>query len=358
MPEAESRYPFYEARGVVFELGRQHGEQASEKIRGFLDYLAAQLKLSPSGLRRRAERFRPLFERHCPHLLLEIDGLAAGAGITPSDALAVQLRGELGPVGDGACTTFVAGRQATANGQTLIGQNSDNPVELMDYAYVLRLVPEIGPRMLMWSFGGMIGYHGVSERGMAHFANSLGGGPAWKFALSHYPIKRLILESRTLADVRDLFSKFPVCSNGNYVLCDGEGRFADIELTSEGPIEVGDESEGFLAHSNHYVCGPMACEANFAQSLPDSFGRLDRMNRLLRERLGSLDVATMKTILSDHEGHPTGLCRHPHRGADHPSIPATGRTVASLIAEPDRGVLHVCRGNPCESPFTAYSLFE
>ena len=359
-----SHYPFFEAGGGPCELGRQHGEQAREQIRGFVDFLAAGLKLSKPVLRGRAARFRPLMEQTCPHLLQEALGLAAGAGIDENEALACQLRGELagladGPVEshapDGGCTTFVIGRGG-APGGTLIGQNSDNPVELMDYAYVLRLVPEAGPRILIWTFGGMLGYHGLNEHGVANFANSLGGGPAWKFALSHYPVKRMLLERRTLGDVRELFRSVPVCSNGNYVLSDGAGAIADVELTSDGPREMPDAGEGFLAHSNHYVCGELACEANFAQSLPDSFPRLERMRGLIRAKLGSIGVSDMRAILSDHAGHPTGICRHSHIGTDHPVLPASGRTVCSLIAEPDRGLLHVARGNPCENDFATWSV--
>lgn len=360
-----THYPFFEARGTPAELGRQHGEQAREQIRGFVDFLAASLKVTRAELRARAAHFVPLMERTCPHLLEETRGLAAGASIENLEALACQLRGELAGVAassdggstvDGGCTTFVLGRSVTAQGETLIGQNSDNPAELMDYAYVLRVSPDAAPRFVMWTFGGMLGYHGVNEHGVAHFANALGGGPGWKFALSHYPVKRLIFECRTLEQVRDLFRRVPVCSNGNYVLSDGQGNIADVELTSDGPFEVPASSEGFLAHSNHYVCGAHACEANFQQSLPDSFGRLDRMTARIRERSGSIRVEDVKSFLSDHEGHPTGICRHAHHGADYPGLPASGLTVCSLIAEADQGLLHVARGNPCENPFATYSV--
>jgi isopenicillin-N N-acyltransferase-like protein len=228
----------------------------------------------------------------------------------------------------------------------------------MEYAYVLRLVPERGPRILMWTFGGMIGYHGLNESGIAHFANALGGGPAWRFALSHYPLKRMMLEQTCLADVRRLLREVPVCSNGNYVLCDGAGEIADVELTADGPHELPDDGSGFLAHSNHYLCGAHACAENFARSLPDSFPRLRRMQELLQSRLGQLTVDDLKRFLSDHAEHPTGICRHPHSGPDDPVLPSSGRTVASLIAEPDRGILHVSRGNPCERAYATYRLHE
>src|SRR5262249_19342036 len=148
----------------------------------------------------------------------------------------------------------------------------------------------------------------------------------------------------------------PVCSSGNYVLCDGKGRIADVELTPEGYALLEDQGEGFIAHSNHFVCGPYACAANDAVSVPDSFPRLARMRELLAARFGHLTVEDLKRFLSDHAGAPTSICRHSHDGPDHPSVSARGRTTASLIAEPAAGRLHVSRGNPCQAAYRTYDL--
>ncbi len=83
-----------------------------------------------------------------------------------------------------------------------------------------------------------------------------------------------------------------------------------------------------------------------------------RMQELLGSRLGRLTVEDLKRFLSDHSGHPTSICRHPHDGVDDPILPSSGRTAASLIAEADRGVLHVSRGNPCQTEYVAYRLFD
>jgi isopenicillin-N N-acyltransferase-like protein len=202
-------------------LGRQHGEQARDQIRAFLDYLCHALRLSREQLQTRALRFLPLYEQHCPHLVDEVRGLAAGAGVALAEALAVQARGELAQLPSEGCTAFVISASGTASGQILIGQNSDVEPEVEAFAYVLRLEPAGKPAVLMWTFGGMIGYHGLNTAGVAHFANSLGGGPAWQTGLPHYPVKRLMLEQRTVNDILALLRRVPVCSSGNYVLCDG-----------------------------------------------------------------------------------------------------------------------------------------
>ena len=349
-------FPCIEVSGTHREMGRQHGTQARERIRGYLDNLAESLKLSRTALQKRALKFQPLFDKTCPHLVEEVTGLGEGAGLTFAEALALQLRGELGQLPPEGCTTFVISGRGTASGQILIGQNSDTPAETENFAYVLRATPIDKPAFLIWTFGGMLGYHGLNSHGVAHFANALGGGPAWKFALSHYPVKRMMLEQRTIGDVVDLLRKLPVCSNGNYVLSDGSGEILDVELTSDGPFLLGDEGEGFIAHSNHYVCAAHACQANFDVSLPDSFPRLDRMRAMIREKFGSITVDDVKGFLSDHAHYPVGICRHPNSGPGDAILPSTGKTVSAMIAEPATGKFHVACGNPCERPFTTYTL--
>ena len=349
-------YTFVHASGTPRQLGRDHGRQAADRIDGYLDYLARSLGLSRADLRERALQFRPLFRDFCPHLLEEIEGLAEGAGLDPADALACQVRGEAGQVSEGACTSFVIGPRGTASGETLIGQTCDLPPEIDEFGYVLHLEPGDRPATLMWTFGGMIGYHGLNSRGVAHFANSLTGGPKWRFALSHYPLKRLLLEQPSLGNILELLRSVPVCSNGNYVLCDGEGRILDVELTSEGPEVVESRQAGFLAHANHYLCSAHSCSETLAASLPDSPARQKRIETLIHSKFGSITLDDAKWFLSDHAGHPASICRHPHEGADHPMLDHRAKTVTALIAEPFQGRLHVCRGNPCENEWATHSL--
>jgi isopenicillin-N N-acyltransferase-like protein len=349
-------YPMFDAQGEPRQLGRQHGEQCRARILGFLDYIGTTLKLGRAALRTRALRFLPLFQTHCPHLALEIEGLAEGAAVPLADALAVQVRGELAQVQAEGCTTFAVAARGSSGGGVLIGQNSDVEPELEEFAYVLRLQPAQRPAVLMWTFGGQLGYHGLNAAGVAHFANSLGGGPPWRFGLPHYPVKRLMLEQQSLSGVIDLLRRTPVCSSGNYVVCDGAGSVADVELTPDGPVLLDDDGAGFFVHANHFLAAPHAGPVNDRLSVPDSFPRQERMHALVAERFGRLTLADVQRFLADHAGAPTSICRHPHDGPDHPSVSARGRTTASLIAEPGRGLLHITRGNPCATAYQTYRL--
>lgn len=354
MPEM-AHYPLFAVKGTAREMGRQHGEIARTKIAGFIGFMSQSLRKTEKQIESAAAVFRGLFLDHCPHLVPEIEGLAEGAGISFNLALACQLRGELAQIADGGCTTFAVGQQGTSSGNVLVGQTSDMSEEIRDFGYVLHVKPDDRPQAIMWTFGGMIGYHGLNEHGVCHFANSLGGGPEWKKAPSHYPLKRLILEQRNLTDVRALIRSFPVCSSGNYMLGDRES-ILDIEQTPAGPFMLEDVGDGYLAHSNHFLCGELNCAANLEKSLPDSLPRLLRMQSLIADQFGQIDVACLKTIASDHDGHPVSICRHPHDGYSDDILPNTGHTVAAIIAEPSEGRIHVCAGNPCSIPFNTYTL--
>jgi isopenicillin-N N-acyltransferase like protein len=50
--------------------------------------------------------------------------------------------------------------------------------------------------------------------------------------------------------------------------------------------------------------------------------------------------------LADHKGFPTSICRHD----------TSVTTIATAIAEPEDGRLHVAAGNACEAAFYTYSL--
>ena len=355
-PASRTKYDLIKAEGTHRELGRQHGEQAAESIRMHLDHIASSQKLSRDALQTKALQFTELFQQYCPHLLDEIEGLAEGAQITVAEALACNLRGELGKAPDEGCTTYVVGKNATADKEVIVGQNSDMSQPNIEMGYMLHLKPNDKPQVLIWTFGGMIGYHGMNSAGVAHFANALGGGPAGQFGLSHYPVKRLMLECSTMGEVLDIFHRVPLASNGNYVVCDGDGVILDIEANSNGPQIVEDSGGGYIAHTNHYLCPLYGTRENYDKSVADSFPRLDQMNKMIEADKGRVSVERIKDYLSDHSNGDSSICRHPRSADLEKGFESAGRTVASMISEPAKNRMHVALGNPCDSEYVTYTM--
>jgi isopenicillin-N N-acyltransferase-like protein len=345
-------FPYVEVAGTPYEMGREHGRQASAQIAGLVDYLVTGSGRSREEVLRAALRFQPLFQAHCPALLEEVRGLAEGAGLRFEEALLLQIRGETAPLlQEEACTTFAVSGRHTRDGGILIGQTSDMGREMERFFIVLRLAPAGGPRVLMWTLAGQLGYHGLNEHGVAHFANSVSGGPvpgSHPGGLPHYPVKRRLYECRTRAEVLAAWGALPVCSSGNYMMASGDPSIFDVEATPEGFALLEDAGAGYLAHANHFLSREYRTAETDAAALPDSFPRQERMAALLRERLGEWTADAMKQALADHQGLPSSICRHEETGARRMG------TVAGLVAEPGAGRLHVSRGNPCDGDWTCY----
>jgi len=110
------------------------------------------------------------------------------AGISLAEAVLCQARAEAGRVAEGGCTAFALTGQATSDGQPLAGQNQDLEPEYADVAIILRVKPGDGrPRAIIFTFAGQLGYCGMNELGLTHFANALYDFQ-WQPDLAHYPL--------------------------------------------------------------------------------------------------------------------------------------------------------------------------
>lgn len=348
--------------GTRYEIGLQVGTELRDVIPlvidQIFDYELALCERWTSGtdappiphfsrdeIFRKTREFLPLFEQYCPLMLVELKGIAKGAGISFEEALLLQIRGEVIYAAAGACTAFVFSRDVTRTGEIIIGQNWDYPID-RELMVVLHLIPEDSPAQLMMTFAGLTSYMGINAAGIGNFANALPWG--WgEVGIPHYPFKWRVLRQVDLSGIRRVTEETKTVQPGNYVFCDGSGEIADVELTPEGCVWL-DDSEGFFVHTNHFLGEPFASRPELSPFLEDSIPRYHRFRELVTTYLGQIDVSLLKRLLSDHSNYPASICRHEE-------VPGL-RTSASLIAEPQRGLLHVCAGNPCEFGYVTYSL--
>ena len=169
-----SPFPYIQVSGTAYHMGAEYGRQCQPQINCFLEMLMAGRDRGQTL--RRTRVFAPHFDHHVPQFVEQVRGLADGAGISFEEALLIQIRGEIDQGGSGpACTVFAVGPGVTASGQVLIGQNADLTDQFERIGVVLHLIPKSGPQILMWTFGGLLGYHGMNSQGVAQFANALGG---------------------------------------------------------------------------------------------------------------------------------------------------------------------------------------
>ena len=338
-------FPLIEVSGSPYEMGYQHGAQAADLVKKYLTWIEKLTEMSRDILCRNAMVFLPLIKALSPDLVEEIEGLADGANISFEESVLCQVRAEASRKPDGGCTAFALTRTATDNGKTLAGQNQDLEPEYADIAILLRVKPDGNkPRALMFTFAGQLGYSGMNQYGVAHFANALYDFQ-WQFGLPHYPLKRILLEQPNIDACISLLTQHRTCSAANKVICDGHGQIRDVEIHPTGIALFNDESPDHLLHANHYLTPEFVNYESY--SLKDSTSRLSRMRSLVKQNWGQISVETMKEILADHLGDPAGICRHGAVGM---------HSISGYIAEPSVGLLHVRCGHGCTGSWKTYEV--
>ena len=363
--------PLIKVRGRPHERGVQHGRQCGDLVRRYADVLLGTIRqeagwralpIDPSldreALLARSMAFLPAFEAFAPHLVEEMRGIAEGAKIPFAEVLLVNVRAEVMGVREAGagrarggvaarldgCTAFALGRGATADGSIVAGQNLDQDPLNGDLLVVLHVEPDEGPAALMCSFAGLVGYPGLNSAGIAMFQNATSTRSWRQSGMPHYLMKRVLLEQTTLGGCLGVLRRARLCSSTNYVLADRDAVL-DVETTPDG-IAVVEPGRDVVVHTNHFVSPSLAPDDALLAALPDSACRAARMNGLIDGQHGRLTLDALKAILSDHDGHPASICRHEERMV----------SIASLIAEPDHGRLHVAVGNPCANDYVAYAL--
>jgi isopenicillin-N N-acyltransferase-like protein len=128
-----------------------------------------------------------------------------------------------------------------------------------------------------------------------------------------------------------------------------EGSATDAELTTL-------DERGHLVHTNHYVCERMLRYEGDRDYVPHSTRRYARAAELLAwTEPGSVTMETMRAFLSDHDGAPDSLCRHPELHGGDGSATATCFWWISDVTDMR---LAFGRGNPCDSVAQTYAFPE
>jgi isopenicillin-N N-acyltransferase-like protein len=357
--------PVVQASGTRFEIGYQHGCAVDDLVKGTLEWSFGELAVAGMSRDRAlsgALRLLDIVRAHTPHLAEEVEGIAAGAGISVAEAAVINTRYELlfldnarpylvAPKGE--CTLFGVEAVRTRDGAPIIGQNVDLGPESRPFWIMLCVRPEGAPRILTATLAGMLAQEGVNSAGLA-LCGSMVRSRGWR---SGYPsrkfLRRWVLEQPSVeAAIGIIRSAPPRASSHNLMLADSGGAIADIETTIDD-VAVLRPVAGRLTHANHYL-SPRTCGENgpMGEYVANSTARCDRMKLLLSLVEGSFTAREAVGLLQDHVGSARAICRHAERDE------YGSETNVAVIAEPAKRCLHVAFGPPCESPFATYQLSD
>ncbi|MGW2329812.1 C45 family autoproteolytic acyltransferase/hydrolase [Streptomyces sp. NPDC001700] len=370
--------PIIEISGPPAERGRQYGEAARTRLGAALTYYEEAFGES-SGLTwdqvtARAERWLEPVRTYAPDLVAEMGGIAEGAGVGLLDILALNARGEIiydqtfsrmrghdGTPGDVAeaneaaadgCTSFAIMGEASGDGHVYCGQNWDWRAGTADTLLMLRIVQDPLPTVIMQVEAGQIGRQGANSAGVALNANGLGGRFDDAIGLPQTVIRRRVLDSESISAAVDVLCRTRGHIASNALLTCREGFAVDLETTpgAHGWLYPDD---GLLVHGNHYQATvPVQLAAGYRPGSSDSLIRVPRAEAGLRQLRGATEANESRKLIrqamSDHLGHPEGLCTHPD-----PRQPEVKQwtTLLSSCVDLTTGDYYVTPGTPCDREY-------
>ena len=198
--------------------------------------------------------FLPAIERHAPSLLEEVRGLADGAELSFTDALAFQL------VDEQWCWTTRRRAEhehcstlGIAGPPTVVAQNLDLPEWWEGLQTVLRIPAwRDEPGCVIVTAAGFTVMNGMNDAGVAIGVNALPDVPSCVDGLPVAFVIRRALVERMASDAAAFIASVAHASGQNYVVGDATGVVTGIEADADGTTAY-DPSEGCVLHTNHAV---------------------------------------------------------------------------------------------------------
>jgi isopenicillin-N N-acyltransferase-like protein len=358
-----ARIPLLRVAGSHREVGRAVGAATAPVLREAVAFDAAL----PAGRSREeqlalAARYRDATRAATRWLVEEIDGAAEGAEVDPLALFAASVEeiwtvrpsqaGTTEPVA-GRCSDLVVGPPFTADGHLWVAHTNDlgQASEPQVVAVEWRVPGE--PVVFSLGIGPWISV-GWNDAGLSLTGNELSPNDD-RVGVPRLLMVREQLTATTLDEAVAGALRPDRASSYNTVFAHRDGRVANVE-GSGGDAVVREVGAGeTLAHTNHYVEPAMLRYEGDPAYARRSAVRYGRACALLAgaaaapPRTVTPDV--LRAWLSDHDGAPDSICRHPAVDGD----PATGpseaessvKTVFWAIADVTAGTIRYGLGNPC-----------
>jgi isopenicillin-N N-acyltransferase like protein len=292
---------------------------------------------------------------YSPETVEELRGISEGAEVTFDEIMIttsyIELQSLFGSSIQ-ACTAFAATPSATADHLTYVGQNNDEKLDFItkgDCTILSILKSNSGPDILDYTYAGAPASMGINSCGLCECANGL----PYERVETGVPIlcvAREILNQTNLDDAVSKIMDAKIAVAANFVI-GTDGRIANVEA-NPSKVQI-TTSESILFHTNHYLCSTSDFAENIGEEVSSSsLLRCNRMENLLKENIGKLDLPIFQSILKDHENSPNSICAH----KDGKLMADRSKTIDSMIFIPEKRQAWIAKGNPCEAGFERYEI--
>jgi isopenicillin-N N-acyltransferase-like protein len=342
-----SPIPLLRVEGTHADAGAALGAACADVIR---DEVAFDARI-PCGRTRSeqldlADRYAEITFAAYPWYREETEALARAADVDPRAVFACMTEeiwyepytARL----EGRCTDVVAVPPATTGDRVLVGHNNDIRRRYQEQLVAVEWALDDEPEQLTIGNGLWVSC-GWNANGISMTGNELAPLDERVGIPREIQFRSMLRQPSIDAAVAEGLRQ-DRASSYNQVLVDRSGRAVNIEGSATDAELTGPDERGHLAHANHYVCERMLRFEGDPDYRPNSSARHRRALALLAETApGTVTTHTLRSILSDHEGEPNAICRHPERYG------GTSATAFWWIADLTAGEVAFGRGNPCDS---------
>ncbi|MEF8799344.1 MAG: C45 family peptidase, partial [Candidatus Bipolaricaulota bacterium] len=357
---SSKRLNIVEISGTPFDRGKEYGSKLKERIGEFVEYLIKEFQEkegSEQDLLTHSEKYLPFIKNYSKPIYQEMKGIAEGSGRSIEEVAMVSLHEERRSFSELAqnCTAFAVTGEGTKDGSNLMGQTWDITPGLCENAdpFLLKVGRESGPSFLSYTYPGMMAGAGLNTEGIGISWNSV-PRLGFDYGVPTYVIIENVLRQEKIGDALSVVLQAKRAGCFNFVI-GGEEEIYSVEATPEDSAVI--YSRKTLGHANHYVTERFRNEQDFdeacGRSSASSLVRHNRINRLMEENFGEIDLNLLKKFTQDHVNFPQSICRHPEPlDEDEQGY----ISCATWIMDNTNKDWWIANGPACEAEFIKYSV--
>jgi isopenicillin-N N-acyltransferase like protein len=362
--EESAAFPFIEVSGTPRNAGLQYGRKAAARIHRSIEIcrrLFAEKGIDWEQARGAAPRFATRVEQAYPRIAEEMRAMAQGADVPFEDIVVINARADLlhGVFGkarestddvDG-CTGAVVLPGTTRDGHMVHAQNWDWRDECVESSIVLKIVPDVGPSMLLFGEAGVMASVGFNNAGLAITTNHLESqGDGKREGLPNPIVRRQVLAQCGLGPAIETVLTAERSSSTNFLLSHREGEAFNLEATPDQVFWLTPEDD-LLVHANHFVSPTARATVRDIGLLTsaDSLYRDSRVRRYLSRDRGRVTLSTIQAAFQDRFGAPRAVCRSPMQGK-------ISATIATIIMDTTAQIMWVAPRPYGPHKFAEYRL--
>lgn len=343
-------------QGPPFERGYQHGQQFPAEIRETLRVYCPDHWRSDSAVRTVERRLLSTLAARFPELVIEMTGIAKGAGI---DFEAISLLNLVLATNDldsnAISDTFKLACSAIGFAGSdvgpLVGKNCDETMKAAPFYLFQEVRPDYGPAYFCISWVGTVWAEaGMNDAGLALMQTA---GPSAPEQDGHGIVcniaPRPVLERcRTTGEGLAMLASMDVAGWGmGLMLADWHGTLAGLEKTYDRDAVITPEAEVAFC-TNHFTQPAMQGTVSIAHAGLEENSRARHLTlaRVLLQGTWPHSLSGMQAALGYHG--PAGfVCQHGEAGL---------HSNYSCIAAPRRRELWLGEGYPCQGNYTRHQL--